>query len=147
MPKLGIPTLGWLTAFLLSLVTIFVFGSLQNYGPDSTVRKFHQAAKELDRNGAAQLVFPDFDSSSTYELWTYMTSLLANDRTEYKITHYKREANQAANVVRYQFPNGEQGALMWVVNRIDGTWKIDTRKTTLAARYLSPFTFSPIPLR
>ena len=145
MPRLGVPTLGWLTAILLSLVTIFVFGSLQNYGPDSTVRKFHQAAAELDRNGAAALVAPDFDSSATQDLWTSLTSLLANGRTEYQITHYQRKANQAAIVVRYRFPNGEARTLVWVVSRIEGKWKIDTRETLLAARYLlSPSTFRPI---
>jgi hypothetical protein len=145
MPRLGIPTLGWLTAVLLSLVTIFVFGSLQNYGPDSTVRQFHQAAAELDRNGAAALVSPDFDSSSTQMLWRELNTLLANGKTEYQISHYQRKANQAAIVVRYRFTNGEARTLVWVVSRMDGKWKIDTRETLLAAQYLlSTSTIRPL---
>jgi hypothetical protein len=136
MARFGVPMLGWLTSILLSLVTLFVFFTLQNYGPDSTVRKFHLAARELDRDEAATLVYPDFDSSSTQELWTLVAGLLANGRTDFEITHFQRKANQAAIVVRYRFPNGEQRTLIWLVNRIEGKWRIDTRETTLAARYL-----------
>lgn len=136
MAKLGIPTLGWLTSILLSLITLFVFGSLQNYGPDSTVQKFHKAAAEGNRDGAAQLVSPDFDSSSTQELWMTLVGLMANGRTEYSITHHQRKANQEVIVVRYRLPNNEVRTLMWDVDRLDGKWVIDTRETTLAARYL-----------
>ena len=136
MAKLGIPTLGWLTSILLSLITLFVFGTLQNYGPDSTVQKFHKAAAEMNRDAAAPLVSPDFDSSSTQELWTLLVGLMANGRTEYMITHHQRKANQEVIVIRYRLPNNEVRTLMWDVDRLDGKWVIDTRETTLAARYL-----------
>ncbi len=136
MAKLGIPTLGWLTSILLSLVTLFVFGSLQDYGPDSTVQKFHRAAAARDAESANRLVAPDFDSSSTQELWATLVWLMANGRTEYAITHYQREANKAGIVVRYRLPSGEMRTLVWDVDRTDGKWVIDTRQTTLAARYL-----------
>lgn len=136
MSKLGIPTLGWLTSSLLSLITLFVFGTLQNYGPDSTVQKFHHAAAAGDAEAAVPLVTPDFDSSSTQELWATLVWLMANGRTEYAITHYQREVNKAGVVVRYRLPNGEMRTLVWDVDRVEGKWVIDTRQTTLAARYL-----------
>ncbi len=136
MAKLGIPTLGWLTSILLSLITIFIFGTLQNYGPESTVSKFHQAARELDREQASQLVNPGLESAPTQELWRFFAGFMANGRTEYRQVHYERQANQAAIVVQYRFPNGEQRSLIWVVKRQGGKWLIDTRETTLAARYL-----------
>lgn len=136
MSRLGVPTLGWLTSILLSLVTLFVFFTLRDYGPDSSVRKFHLAAEDLNREEAAPLVYPDFNSSSTQELWSLVAGLMANGRTNFEIAHYQRKANQAAIAVRYRFPNGEQRTLIWLVNRIEGKWRIDTRETTLAARYL-----------
>src|SRR5687768_2628029 len=98
MSRLGVPTLGWLTSILLSLVTLFVFFTLRDYGPDTTVRKFHLAAEDLDRDEAATLVSPDFNSSSTEELWRLVAGLMANGRTDFEITHYQRKANQAAIV-------------------------------------------------
>lgn len=136
MAKLGIPTLGWLTSVLLSLITLFVFWTLQNYGADSTVQKFHKAAAEMNGEAAAQLVSPDFDSSSTQELWATLVGLMANGRTEYTITHHQRKVNQEVIVVRYRLPNNEMRTLMWAVDRVEGKWVIDTRETTLAARYL-----------
>ena len=136
MAKLGIPTLGWLTSILLTLVTLFIFGNLQHHGPDSTVKMFHQAAERHDRFRAASLVEPDFDSASTQELWMVITGLMANKQTEYEITHVRRQANETAIVVRYRLPNGAHRALIWKVARFEGKWKVDTRETTLAARYL-----------
>ncbi len=136
MPKFGIPTLGWLTSILLSLVTLFVFGSLQNYGPDSVVQQFHQAAAERNQAKVQELVDPDFDSAATQELWALTVGLMASGRTEYAITNHQRKANQEVIVVRYRFPNGELRTLLWGVDRKGGSWVIDTRQTTLAARYL-----------
>ena len=136
MAKLGIPTLGWLTSILLSLITVFVFWTLQNYGPDSTVQKFHKAAMEQKREDAVPLVSPDFDSSATQELWMTLVGLMANGQTNYTITHHQRKVNQEVIVVRYRLPNNEMRTLLWNVTRLDGKWVIDTRQTTLAARYL-----------
>jgi hypothetical protein len=136
MFKFEVPTLGWLTSILLTLFTVFVFGTLQNYGPESTVSKFHQAAKELDRETAAELMSPGIDSAASQELWRFFAGLMANGRAEYRIVHYERKANQAAIVVRYGFPNGEQINLIWVVKRRQGRWLIDSEETALAARYL-----------
>ena len=65
MAKLGIPTLGWLTSILLTLVTLFIFGNLQNHGPDSALKQFHLAASEHNRIDASGLVTPNFDSAPT----------------------------------------------------------------------------------
>ena len=136
MSRLGIPALGWLTAILLSLVTLFVFGTLRNYGPDSTVRKFHEAAIADDSQAAANLATPNFDSASTQELWSFLKGLMANGSTEYEIAQNQRQANKSAIVVRYRSPYGDQRSLIWVVIRQQGRWVIDTKETTLAARYL-----------
>ncbi|MBC8064911.1 MAG: hypothetical protein H7Y17_08785 [Chlorobia bacterium] len=148
MSRFGVPTLGWLTSALLSLVTLFVFATLQNSGPDSTVQKFHRAALELDRLGASELVSPTFDSSSTQELWMYVANLVASSKSDYQIINYQRRANQAAISVQYRFPSGGTRTLVWIVNRIQGRWKIDTRETALAARFLlSPRQSPSNPLR
>ena len=136
MSRLGIPALGWLTAILLSLVTLFVFGTLRNYGPDSTVCKFHEAAIADDSQAAANLATPNFDSASTQELWSFLKGLMANGSTEYEIAQNQRQANKSAIVVRYRSPYGDQRSLIWVVIRQQGRWVIDTKETTLAARYL-----------
>ena len=136
MAKLGIPTLGWLTSILLTLVTLFIFGNLQNHGPDSALKQFHLAASEHNRIDASGLVTPNFDSAPTQELWIYITGLMANRRTVYEITHVTRQANAAAIVVRYRLPKGANRALIWKLIRTDGNWRVDTRETALAARYL-----------
>lgn len=131
-----VSTLGWLTSALLSLLTLFVFGSLQNYGPESSVRRFHQAAAELSQPMAEPLVEPAFDSAATQQLWSYVTSMLVDGKASVSVTHYQRKDDRAVILTRYQFPGGEQQSLAWVVNREGKKWTIDTRETALAARYL-----------
>lgn len=147
MQPTGVPTLGWLSAALLSLVTLFVFGSLRNYGPDSVVRKFHMAALERNWRAATPLVDPDFDSEPTAELWVNLNAILGQYGASYDIQNVQRKPNEAVLVVRYQTPEGER-RLIWVVTRKSGVWKIDTRRTTLAARALTNApTYGLSPLR
>lgn len=148
MSNAGVPPLGWLTAILLSLVTLFVFGTLRDYGPDSVVRKFHLAATDRNPNLVAQYVTPDFDSASTQELWANVSWMLGQPSTTYEIQRVIRQPGKAAVVVSYQFSGGDKRALIWVVVRNRGVWQIDTTQTALAARTLTNAPVSgPFPVR
>lgn len=133
----GVPTLGWLTSILLSLLTLSVFGTLRNYGPDSVVRRFHMAVLDHDQKQAATLVEPDFDSAPTEELWMNVSAIMTQYNASYEIQNVIRKPNESILVVRYQYPNGERQSLIWDVVRRDGAWVIDTRATALAARKLT----------
>lgn len=148
MSNAGVPPLGWLSAILLSLVTLFVFGKLRDYGPDSVVRKFHLAAAEHNRDLVAAYVVPDFDSSSSLELWSNVSTILNESSATYDIQRVVRQPGKAVVVVSYQFPGGEKRYLVWVVVRNRGVWQIDTAQTALAARTLTygP-AIGPLPLR
>jgi len=148
MSNAGVPPLGWLCAILLSLVTLFVFGTLRDYGPDSVVRKFHLAAIEHNADLVASSVSPDFDSAPTRELWLNVSAILTQSSATYDIQRVVRKPGKAVVVVGYQFPDGEKKYLIWVVVRNHGVWQIDTGQTTLAARTLTNApTFGPLPLR
>lgn len=149
MARLGIPTLGWLTAVLMSLIVLSVFWTLQNYGPKSTVRRFHEAAAKLDRNAAADLVTPNFGSRVTQELWIFVASLLSSGRFDYGMVLTQREDDKAVVVVQYRADQGEPRSLIWALLRDpQGRWIIDTQNTTLAARrLLNPRNLSQVPVR
>jgi hypothetical protein len=127
--------LGWLTAILLSIVTLFVFGSLQNFGPESAVRRFHVSAQELNPDLARSLV-ADFDTDQSQQLWRFVSNLLANEHATFRIISYNRQRDRAALVVQYQFSNGRQMRMVWAVARDGARWIVDTRGTALAAQYL-----------
>jgi len=148
MSNAGVSPLGWVTSALLSLVTLFVFGSLRNYGPDSVIRQFHMAAVEHNAGSAAALVTPDLDSASSQELWMNVSAFLNQYGASYEIQNVYRQPSEEILVVQYKFPAGERRSLPWVVVRKGGVWKIDSNRTVLAARKLtSAPTYGLFPLR
>lgn len=148
MAKVGVPRLGWLTATLLCLITLWVFWTLRYYGPESTLRQYHQAAARLDRNSGNLLSDPDSSSRGSWNLWQFTVGLMDHGNTRYEVTDVSYQANVASLLVRYSTRQGGEPALIWRVRRYDGNWKVDANQTSLAIqRLLGPAVLPYPPLR
>jgi len=147
MTRLGVPTLGWLTATLLSLITFWVFWTLRYHGPESTLRQYHQAASDLNRTVGESLAVPNFGSERSWKLWVLTADLMDQGKTRYQIAHSSYEPNSAALIVQYETERGAKPALVWRLKRLEGTWRVDANETTRAfQRLLGPriFDFGPV---
>ena len=148
MSRLGVPTLGWLTATLLSLITFWVFWTLRYHGPESTLRQYHQAASDLNRAVGESLADPDFGSPISWQLWVLTADLMDQGRTRYEIAHASYKANSAALIVQYETARRAKPALVWQLKRVNGNWRVDANATTRAfQRLLGPRIFDFRPVR
>ncbi|MBI1334930.1 MAG: hypothetical protein JST12_05485 [Armatimonadetes bacterium] len=147
-----VPKASLLPAAILSLLVVFTYSTLQNYGPESTLRKFHTSLHNISVSQANDKKIPMSD-------WNLMrTTLIENIGTPesggdeyamnlirrvwlqlragatYSLARMERHPNEVRIVVLYTLPKQPPTPMVWVVDKIDGTheWKISARKTLSA---------------
>ena len=115
-------------AFLFCL-TIRVFSELQNYGPESAIRRFNMAIKANDRKGLeAVMVAQQIDGENFKYLLAKLMSWNAEGATM-QVARMERTGNEVRAVVVFSFPSGKMTAFVWVVERRGKDWLVDTNKT------------------
>jgi hypothetical protein len=128
------PVSAWVVSATLALVTLFVFGVLQDYGPEATIRRFHQAALEGNSREVAYLSHrPSAIRGTGVTTSTVMAEavrgLMGSD-VRLQLYAVSRRSNRAAAVVTYLNARRQmEVALIWIVVRSDGVWRIDTDAT------------------
>jgi hypothetical protein len=143
--------MAYLAAAALAVVTLFVFYTLQNYGPESAVRKFNAllqtAAQDpehiIDRNQLASLVLPPQDQHNLPFLIRQFAPYFA-DGARFTIVKqadgdsYPRGSwteHTVHVVVAYQLPASQLDYAVWVAARdSSGYWKIDADLTATLRR-------------
>ncbi len=117
-----IPGLG--AAATLAAVTLAVFATFQNYGPESAVRRFHQALTARDLKAIAQVVDTSPDNSAVQDLARYVEAARMGN-PNYRIVKSERGKDQVEILAFYA-----SGALIpWVVVRDRDHWRIDSYLT------------------
>lgn len=134
MADLGKRMTGWLAALLLSALTLSVFAVLQNYGPESAVRRFHEAAVNRNAEQLRRVSVRDLQDMPTRYL-TFRVDELIRSGTRIQIRRTIREPRRVLVEVRYFFPGGGQTSLWWHVERQpNGEWRVNARRTLELAR-------------
>jgi hypothetical protein len=147
----------YLSAAALASLTLFVFWALQNYGPESTVRRFHTVVSRIctylppdqpydprflkpqDLAELAALTGNAQNTESLASLIDGITRPMIYAKTSYSIplTDYKTN-RQTLVVVMYRSPAGGQNSAVFVVGKPKRTWIIDSKWTALLLRSLNP---------
>lgn len=121
-----------LAAILLSLGVLSLFVRLQEYGPESAIRRFHQAVA-LGPKGDAQLqrvTVQKVESDDVRYLENAVVEATAGGRNRFRILRTDRTPTQVRAVVAYTRPVGPL-YLVWVVDRVGRNWRVNATQTTL----------------
>lgn len=117
------------SALLLSVVTLAVFGLLQDHGPESALRKFHVAAVNRDQKGLLDVIDVNTDPNFVMQLQQNVYTV-ARMGGRYEMRQIMRGQGTAIALVIYSIPRRNQEiAQMWALKRERGKWRIDADAT------------------
>lgn len=121
-----------MAAAALAVITLSVFYVLQDYGPESAIRRFHHAVQVGDANELARVTEQSLQDPSTSELarWVNQMSRLG---AHYRLLRVDREPSKVYAALEYVLPNGETYPTVWIVDRTErgGTWRVDAQSTVM----------------
>jgi hypothetical protein len=121
-------------AFVLASIVLFVFFRLQNYGPQSAVRRFHQAIEARDSRELQQVVDEPVESASVRTLLATVTVLLRNGPPG--LLGARGSSTEERLLITYRDEIGNPFPIVFIVtkNPTDRNWKINASKTTNALK-------------
>jgi hypothetical protein len=125
-------TPGILPAGILAIVTVATFARLQDYGPQSTVRRFHQAIAIRDVNELQRVVREPVASAPVATLVSGVSRLLINGSPV--LAGSKQTNGEERLLMTYRDDLGNAFPIVFFVerNRTDRNWKINASKTSVA---------------
>lgn len=128
--KAGNASLGSLFSALgVALLTFGVFFVLQDYGPESALRKFHRAAVNGNLAEVMDVVAQDAARENVEGL-AAMVYNYARAGARYQLLHVKRENKRVVAEVAYVLPNRPIAyPVLWVVEKKPGGWRVDVDET------------------
>ncbi len=118
-------------AALLALVTLAVFYVLQDYGPESAIRRFHRAAQNGDVRELQRVTAEPVTNPAVGEMYNWVRRM-QRIGGRYRLARVERQPTRVYAALVYEIPNGEQYATVWVVVKPRGStlWQVaatDTR--------------------
>lgn len=126
----GVAATGSLAAALAMAVLVgVVFFLLQDYGPESALRKFHQAIVSHDLAGLRRVVMAEANEDDLNRL-AAMVEGLARSGARYRLRQVSREDRRVVAMVEYVLPNRlMQPTFFWVIQKSGGRWRVDVEST------------------
>jgi hypothetical protein len=122
------------SALVLAVLTGGVFWILQDYGPESALRKFHRAAVNRDLRELSQVVTQD-SFRQNVELLAAMVEGYARNGARYQLREVNRQNRRVIAEVEYVFPNrGLSVPMFWVVVKDREGWKVSANDTEAVRR-------------
>ncbi|HWD37236.1 MAG TPA: hypothetical protein VG944_00170 [Fimbriimonas sp.] len=125
--KAGAP---YYAAAVLAAITLFVFFTLQDYGPGSAIRRFHDDVISQNYADLQRICREDINSLEVGMLAQMLNDLDERGATS-TIASEDRSAAEVDVLVLYRLQGGER-PYIWVVKKNRGTWQIDPFETVRA---------------
>lgn len=118
-------------AGVLAVVVLFVFFILQDYGPESAVRRFHEAAARGDLRTIQELTKRGSSDEATIRLASQLRFILISQGARYRLMRMDRRPGEVGAEVAYVYPGGQVAGLYWIVRKGPGerSWRIDVERT------------------
>lgn len=125
------------SAALLSLLTLAVFAYSKDQGPESTVRRYHQAVANGDRTEAKGL--ETGSGAYTDQMAGYVRILLANSESV-SLGRVRADGRKATVDVIYRLSKGRGiVAIRYVVAKPGLKWKLDLDSTVKLINRMNRF--------
>lgn len=124
---------GYAAASVLATITLGVFYVLQDYGPESAIRRYHQAILKQDRLDLQRVSVQEIDSENSRLLAREVGGFLAIGN--YQLVRMERTPGEVRAGVVYR-PRGTQDVfpMIWIVEKKGGVWKVNVDKTLTILR-------------
>lgn len=125
--------IGIVAAVLLSVLTLTVFYRLQDYGPESALRKFHVASVNGDWRTLSQVTIANVPEDVLVDLQKSVSEI-ARAGGRYEMRQIVRTREKAQALVVYSLPfRGQEVPHIWVVTKESGRWKVNPGETARQA--------------
>lgn len=121
------------TAGVLAFVVLFVFFVLQEYGPESAVRRFHRAVQTKNWREVQLVTKQPFEEWAVQRLVADVASLTQSPGS-HRLVRMDRSPGQVRAAVVYYHPRRLPVVRIWIVERFREGWKIDADKTLTTLR-------------
>ncbi len=125
----------YVAAALLASLTIRVFFELQDYGPESAVRRFYEAVpytvKTSDMSELKAVSTDEIQGRAEIDMILTLAQWEMHG-VPMQIVRLEGTGNEARVVVAFSFPTAPQETVwtpVWVVQRRGKSWRVDVSKT------------------
>jgi hypothetical protein len=148
----SVPKASLLPAFVLVTLVLFTYATLQSYGPESTLRKFHTAMHNIvqSQNNQKRITKKDWEAlretlDEDIGNWNQNQYIANNDAFKvikrvleqfqegkaYSLARMDRYSREVRIAVLYQKNKMPPTSMVWIVDKPFGgrEWKISARKT------------------
>lgn len=140
------PIVGSLTvAAILAALTLGVFWILRDFGPESALRRFHQAALNGRVADLQAVTVEPVVSPSVKELVASVQRTFQRGGQPPRVARTERMPRLVRSVLLYQVGGDVFVPAVWVVRREKAGWKVSASETLLATRALSQPEVTPKP--
>ena len=116
------------TSLILVALTLFVFANLRDYGPESTIRRFHEAAIAGDRAAINATTIEGYKNPFVANLVQGIRQL-AEQGGQMRIVGQNYKVSDMQVGVTYSMRNGASTTFNYYLTRSNREWRIDARKT------------------
>jgi hypothetical protein len=127
MPSTGVGV-GILASVLLALLTLSVFYVLQDYGPESAIRKYNEAVLNGDSLALNAISSQPIDSPDGEWLQAQVHSFLAAGG-RLRLETIRREPTTDLAEVEYVLPDPPAVPFLFVVTKDNHVWKVNPSAT------------------
>lgn len=125
------PSYSYLAAGVLALITLFVFWTLRDYGPQSTLRRFNQALFSQDAQALAQVIDEPINSPKVTRLvWALKTLGVADIPRIARMD--ETQPNEVTAALYYHNVYGGVIGAVFIVRKSGHAWHIDVEKSLAA---------------
>ncbi len=118
-----------LAAAALAAAVLGLFLRLQEYGPESALRKFHQAVERRSLPDLQRVTLEDVNAPEVRFLAERVAGDLALGGNRFRILRTDRTPTEVRAVVGYSLPGGLTNLKVWVVERQGRAWKVSADAT------------------
>ena len=116
-------------AAVLAVAVLGLFLRLQEYGPESALRKFHQAIARGSLTDLQRVTAEDVRAPAVQSLARGVASIMVTSNNRFRILRTDRTPNQVRAVVAYTLPQGPPQYVVWVVDRRGRSWRVSVEGT------------------
>jgi len=120
-------------AAILTALVLFVFSTLQNFGPESAVRKFHEAASNLNESEIKESIVQPSNPQEVREVRfivnQFIRTLPPDSTFSLRDLASNRTAKSVTVTVIYRSNGRTIRAADWVAVKSPYGWRVDTHKT------------------
>jgi hypothetical protein len=119
----------YIAAGLLASITIRVFFELQDYGPESAIRRFLESVRTNNPTELLGVVTDPPIQGVNERRMVGALGVWDRNRVTSQVGRLERTGNEVRAAVIFSFPNGTIWSSVWVVERRGRMWLVDANKT------------------